>query len=132
MCCFTIFKINRCSSLTQTVRSLWKGAGLFRFLEQFSNFWKSFLLCYLISHLINFVFNISICDQVTKTDDGLEAIVFTAQGDMRQVYLTTRKKFLICFILWILVNCFQYPIKSEKPRLTIFNRKGDGLDKSSP
>lgn len=23
--------------------------------------------------------------QVTKTDDGLEAIVFTAQGDMRQV-----------------------------------------------
>ena len=119
MCCFTIFKINRCSSLTQTVRSLWKGAGLFRFLEQFSNFWKSFLLCYLISHLINFVFNISICDQVTKTDDGLEAIVFTAQGDMRQVW----KKFLICFILWILVNCFQHPIKSEKQRAKIENFK---------
>lgn len=61
------------------------------------------------------------CDQVTKTDDGLEAIVFTAQGDMRQVYLTTRKKFLICFILWILVNCFQYPIKSEKQRAKIDN-----------
>ena len=26
-----------------------------------------------------------LCSQVTKTDDGLEAIVFTAQGDMRQV-----------------------------------------------
>ena len=26
-----------------------------------------------------------VCYQVTKTDDGLEAIVFTAQGDMRQV-----------------------------------------------
>ena len=25
--------------------------------------------------------------QVVKTDDGLEAIVFTAQGDMRQVFL---------------------------------------------
>ena len=24
-------------------------------------------------------------DQVSKTDDGLEAVVFTAQGDMRQV-----------------------------------------------
>ena len=27
--------------------------------------------------------------QVSKTDDGLEAVVFTAQGDMRQVHSIT-------------------------------------------
>ena len=38
----------------------------------------------------NFIFfnqTLFLCVQVLRTDDGLEAIIFTAQGDMRQVYI---------------------------------------------
>lgn len=35
----------------------------------------------------------SVCYQVTKTDDGLEAVVFTAQGDMRQVSYSIKENY---------------------------------------
>lgn len=40
---------------------------------------------------------IEVCqlEHVSHTDDGLEAIVFTAQGDLRQVCLETRKFYII-------------------------------------
>ena len=39
-------------------------------------------VCVCVSVCVNLLF---VPFQVVKTDDGLEAIIFTAQGDMRQV-----------------------------------------------
>ena len=59
--------------------------------------------------------NTSVFPQVAKTDDGLEAIVFTAQGDMRQVRSHSKIQPHSTFMVRHMLNDFERILHCIKP-----------------